>query len=463
MSDGDLKMHPLTYEQCTEFSASTDSAGRGFTTIMTMQMFNDDVTLEVDHITSTWAHVYASQNVMVLAEPANDWWWFWRNSGWEDATNIHAFDISDANHTTYTASGRVNGTVQDQFSMSEHEDSIRVASTSDVWGRWWMSTELDDNGEPVWTGPSNQVTVLQDDGSGELSQVGFVGGIAEGETIWSARFIGDRGYLVTFLNMDPLWVLDLSDPTNPYVMGELEVPGVSTYIHPVDESTLLTIGIAGGEDGTGLDWSTTQISLFDVSDPNAPTLSDSISLTPAYTDESCEEIRSCGWSWSYSEATYEHKAFTYWAPEGLLAVPLSTHRYVYDQIEIDGRIYSYSGYQFVSMLKMINVDAENGTLSTHGAVEHSGFYNEDGLSSWWSGTTSIRRSIFMGDYVYAFSAAGATVHRTDDLQLMVELELPGNEPVSYGYVGEPVAVNAEGDGEVGESPTTEDDRGDDDA
>jgi hypothetical protein len=69
----------------------------------------------------------------------------------------------------------------------------------------------------------------------------------------------------------------------------------------------------------------------------------------------------------------------------------------------------------------------------------------------------------MGDYVYAFSAAGATVHRTDDLQLMVELELPGNEPVSYGYVGEPVAVNAEGDGEVGESPTTEDDRGDDDA
>jgi hypothetical protein len=112
---------------------------------------------------------------------------------------------------------------------------------------------------------------------------------------------------------------------------------------------------------------------------------------------------------------------------------------------------------------MINVDAENGTLSTHGEVEHSGFYNEDGLSSWWSGTTSIRRSIFMGDYVYAFSAAGATVHRTDDLQLMVELDLPGNEPTSYGYVGEPVAVDAEGDVEVAESSTTEDERDDDDA
>ncbi|HJO85039.1 MAG TPA: beta-propeller domain-containing protein, partial [Candidatus Thalassarchaeaceae archaeon] len=155
------------------------------------------------------------------------------------------------------------------------------------------------------------------------------------------------------------------------------------------------------------------------------------------------------------------KAFTYWAPESLLAVPLSTHRYVYDEIEIDGRVYSFSGYQFVSMLKIINVDAENGTLLTHGDVEHSGFYNEDGLSSWWSGTTSIRRSIFMGDYVYAFSAAGATVHRTDDLQLMVELEIPGNEPDSY-YFGEPQIVDAV-DGEAVEPSSTEDEPADDEA
>ena len=144
----------------------------------------------------------------------------------------------------------------------------------------------------------------------------------------------------------------------------------------------------------------------------------------------------CGWSWSYSEATYEHKAFTFWAPESLLAVPLSTHRYVYDEIEIEGKVYSHYGYEYVSMLKMINIDTENGTLSNHGEVEHSDFYNEEGLSSWWSGSTSIRRSLFMGDYVYAFSAGGATVHRTTDLHVMVELELPGNEPVEYNYVFE---------------------------
>tara|TARA_B100000945_G_scaffold318516_1_gene323555 strand:- start:17899 stop:20301 length:2403 start_codon:yes stop_codon:yes gene_type:complete len=435
--------HPLTYEQCTEFSASSDSAGRGFTTIMTIQMLSDEVSLEVDHITSSWAHVYSSEDTLVLAEPANDGWWFWRNSEWEDATNIHSFDISDANHTTYLASGRIDGTVNDQFSISEHDGAIRVASTSDNWWMWWRIAETDENGEPVWSGPTNQVTILMDDGEGNLSQTGFLGDIAEGETIWSARFVGDRGYLVTFMNIDPLWVLDLSDPYNPIVLGELHVPGVSTYIHPVDENNLLTIGIAGGEDGLGLDWSTTQVSLFDVSDTSSPELSDTIPLTPAYTDQNCEDIRNCGWSWSYSEATYEHKAFTFWAPESLLAVPLSTHRYVYDEVELDGRVYYYSGYQYVSMLKMIEVDTENGTLSNHGEVEHSGFYNEDGLSNWWSGTTSIRRSVFMGDYVYAFSSGGATVHRTYDLQIMVELELPGNEPYGFSEVDSIEAEPAE--------------------
>ena len=91
------------------------------------------------------------------------------------------------------------------------------------------------------------MTILNPDGSGNLDQIGLVDGIADGERIWSARFIGDRGYLVTFETIDPLWVLDLSDPYEPVILGELEVPGVSTYIHPVNENTLLTIGIGPGK------------------------------------------------------------------------------------------------------------------------------------------------------------------------------------------------------------------------
>ncbi|MEE3316013.1 MAG: beta-propeller domain-containing protein [Candidatus Thermoplasmatota archaeon] len=456
-----LFQHPISSGDCSEYSASADSAGRGFSTIMTIELLGDESQMELDHITSSWAHVYASQDVMVLAEPANDWWWFWRNFGWDDATNIHVFDISDPSETTYVASGRVSGTVQDQFSISEHNGVIRVATTEDAWGRWWLETD-------EWTGPNNNVFTLAasecmipegcDDESSEMVQIGHVGDIAPGERIWSARFVGERAYLVTFQNIDPLWVIDLTNPTNPVILGELEVPGVSTYIHPVDSNTLLTIGIGPGPDGLGLDWSVTQVSLFDVSDPTNPTLADSLQLSPSYEDEDCDEW-GCGWSWSYSEATYEHKAFTYWAPEQLLAVPLSTYRYTYDEIEIDGRTYTYSGYEFVSTLELIDVDAENGTLSTHGMVNHSEFYNEDGLSGWWSGSTSIRRSIFMGDYIYAFSAAGASVHRTDDLTSMVELEIPGyDEPETYYYESEGEVESEDSmdsDKEEGESATVE--------
>ena len=457
-----LFQHPTASEDCSEFSASADSAGRGFSTIMTIELLGEESEMQLDHITSSWAHVYASQDVMVLAEPANDWWWFWRNFGWDDATNIHVFDISDPSETTYVASGRIDGTVQDQFSISEFNGVIRVATTEDAWGRWWLEETEE------WTGPTNNVFTLAvaecmipegcDNESSEMIQLGHVGNIAPDERIWSARFVGDRAYLVTFEIIDPLWVIDLTNPNNPVILGELEVPGVSTYIHPVDADTLLTIGIGPGPDGLGLDWSMTQVSLFDVSDPTNPTLADSLQLSPAYQDDQCDEW-GCGWSWSYSEATYEHKAFNYWAPEQLLAVPLSTYRYIYEQIEFEDKTYTYSGYEFVSTLELINVDAENGTLSAHGMVNHSEFYNDDGLSGWWSGSTSIRRSIFMGDYIYAFSAAGASVHSTDDLTSMVELELPGyDEPEVYYYETEDeVESESSADPDEGdeESPTVE--------
>ena len=136
----------------------------------------------------------------------------------------------------------------------------------------------------------------------EGESFGLVGESGSGKSTLASVLLGSPEYVVTkgsirFKGDDITdWSADVRGKAGLFLAFQypLEVPGVSTYIHPVDESTLLTIGIAGGEDGTGLDWSTTQVSLFDVSDPNAPTLSDSIPLTPAYTDENCEEIRSCG-------------------------------------------------------------------------------------------------------------------------------------------------------------------------
>jgi len=430
----------LSSDNCSEFSASPETTVRGLTTIMTMKMFEDDIEFEVDHITSRWAHVYSSGNTLLLAEPTADWWWFWRNNDFEDSTNIHAFDISDSNSTSYLGSGRVSGTVQDQFSMSEFQGSIRIASTSDAWGRWWLDGELDEDGEPIFSGPTNQVTILQYEGEdcitspcNLLNQVGIIENIAPNETIWSARFVGEKGYLVTFENVDPLWVIDLSNPLDPQILGELEIPGVSTYIHPVDENHLLTIGIGPGEDGLGLDWSTTQVSLFNVSDPSNPLLSDVQVLSPGYVDQNCEDIRSCGWSWSWSEANYEHKAFTYWGPEEMLAVPLSTYRSTWQINEFGENTYDY---EYVSTLKMINVDIENESLSLHGSANHSDFYNSDESNSWYGSQTSIQRSIFMGEFIYSFSALGAAVHKIDDMSVQVELNLPGHHLNNYYYVQE---------------------------
>ena len=141
-SDGTYSTIPVYSEDCGEFSASQNSSVRGLTTIMTMKLLGEETEFEIDHITSRWAHVYSSGNTLLLAEPVADWWWFWRNNDFEDATNIHAFDISDSNSTSYLGSGRVSGTVQDQFSMSEFQGSIRIASTSDAWGRWWLDGEV---------------------------------------------------------------------------------------------------------------------------------------------------------------------------------------------------------------------------------------------------------------------------------------------------------------------------------
>jgi hypothetical protein len=407
-SDGEITTHPLAADTCDDFVTSEDSTSRSFTSIFTLDLMASDFSFEADHLMTNWAQVYASQDVLVIAESANDWWWFWGNDDFTEATNLHTFDISNAGTTLYTGSGRINGTVLDQFSLSEYEGTLRVATTTGQWGRWWMADP-----EPM----ENHVVTLQPGfdpitGTKVLNQVGHVGGIAEGESIWSTRFVGDTCYMVTFRNMDPLWTIDVSDAANPAIIGELEVPGVSTYIHPMGDDYLLTIGIPpANEDGTGLDWSSVQVSQFNVSNLSSPTLLNKQLLSPVDEDDG-----DYSWNWGWSEATYEHKAFQYWAPKGMLAVPMST--FTYDSAYVNGQY--YSRYIYVSQLMLINaVPGEN--LSIYGTIDHSDFYNNHENYYW--GQSSIRRTIFMGDFVYAISAAGVTAHNLTTLNETASVQI----------------------------------------
>ena len=399
---------------CQNFAAASDSTGQGITSVITLDLLEENFSFNADHVLSNWATVYASGDVMVMAETSQDSWWFWGDevSDYQEMTNLHVFDISNPGQTDYIASGRINGTILDQFSLSEYNGNIRVCSTTGQWGRWWM-----DDPEPML---SHVFVLGLNADETEYEVIGKVGDIAPNESIWSARFIADKAYIVTFRNIDPLWTIDLSEPTNPRIIGELKIPGVSTYIHPVGDTHLLTIGIAG--DDEGLDWGVTQISFFDVSDFSNPILESELKLNPAPNGEN-------GWSYSHSEATYEHKAFQYWENDGLLAIPMSTSRWVENSIMEDGKEYNYYGYEYVSKLMLINATPEQPLEIYNENIDHSSYYGS--RYSWDS--PDIKRSIFMGggDYIYAISEKAITAHNVATMEKTGSVELPSDKKPIY--------------------------------
>jgi hypothetical protein len=166
------------------------------------------------------------------------------------------------------------------------------------------------------------------------------------------------------------------------------------------------------ETGLGLDWSKIQVSLFNVSDPTAPTRSAVLNASPLL------DPNEQGWSWSWSEATYEHKAFQYW--NGQLAIPLSTYRY--NQQDWN--------YEFVS--KLVIIDVGEDTLTINGTIDHSDFYNRGDSDYYW-GEYNVRRSIFMGDYIYAISAGGVTATNLTTMEQSSAVELTPDYYYNYYY------------------------------
>ena len=205
----------------------------------------------------------------------------------EFRTNIHRFDISDPSGAVYTASGSVPGEIHNQFALSEHAGHLRVVTTTG--DRW--STESES-----W------VRVLAES-DGQLTEVGSVGDIGRGERVQSVRFAGDVGYVVTFRQVDPFYTVDLSNPSEPAVIGELKIPGFSSYLHPIGDGLVLGVGSDADDSGrvTGA-----KVSLFDVSDLADPR------EVAVWTAPS-------GWN----NIGWDHRAFLWWAPERLAVIPVT--------------------------------------------------------------------------------------------------------------------------------------------
>jgi uncharacterized secreted protein with C-terminal beta-propeller domain len=250
--------------------------------------------------------------------------------------------------------GEVPGQILNQFSLGEYEDVLRIATNSGTWG----------------AGSLNNVYCLKVIGS-RLEIIGKLEGLAPGEDIYSALFIGTRGFLVTFVKIDPLFTIDLSDPYNPIALGELKVPGYSDYIHPMDENHLITIGKDAIMDNGFAWYQGLQLSIFDVSDFENPLL--------LYK----ELIGDRGTS---SEAEYNHKAFTFWAEENLLAIPVD----LYEHEALPVNPYDWGTYKF-SGLYVYRVTVENG-------FEYLGRINTD-ISTYYY--NDWLRGLFINNDVYA--------------------------------------------------------------
>lgn len=205
----------------------------------------------------------------------------------EPTTELHAFDTTADDRTSYLGTGSVRGYVYGRWALSAHEGHLRVATTlSPMWG------------DPAQS--SSSLTVLAER-DGALIETGRVDGLGLTERIYAVRYFGDLATVVTFRQTDPLYVLDLADVTAPKVLGELKIPGFSTYLHPVGDDKLLGIGQDADDSGrvTGF-----QVSLFDLSDRTAPVQLDRLSLGQGF-----------------SPASDDARAFSYDPSRGLGAMP----------------------------------------------------------------------------------------------------------------------------------------------
>ena len=296
---------------CDDVSYPSEFAGLGLLSVLTIDLEQGLPAVDTDAVMTDGETVYASASSLyvatpTVAKPPTD-----VIAAITDGvigrsapevmpvmpageTAIHRFGISEPEGAAYSASGEVKGRLLSQFAMSEHDGYLRVAATEgDSWAEGPGESE-------------SAVTVLAADGD-ELRQVGKVSGLGRGEEIQAVRFIGERGYVVTFEQTDPLYVIDLSDPAAPRNTGELKMPGFSAYLHPVADGLLLGIGQDGTQDGllTG-----SQASLFDVSDATDPARVAELALSEGL---------------GQSEAEWDHHAFLY-APElGLAVVPVSEY------------------------------------------------------------------------------------------------------------------------------------------
>jgi uncharacterized secreted protein with C-terminal beta-propeller domain len=354
--------------ECSSVSRPAQYSGAATLTVLSFDLgasslgSGEPVTLVADG-----DNVYANGPSMYIANDQR-WQVMWR---WERTnvqppkpqTQLYKFDISGTGKPRFLAAGEVDGWLLNQYSMSEWDGRLRVATTL---GQPW-----DRSGSTEST-----VYVLGVEGR-ELTLQGKVGGLGKGERIYAVRFIGTTGYVVTFRQTDPLYTIDLRDPKSPKVLGALKINGYSAYLHPAGDGRLIGIGQDANDQGRVQG---TQVSLFDVRDLANPTRVGQFKVSN-----------------SHSEAEFDPHAFLYWEPTGLLVVPL----------------YTYQNDRQKQGALVLSV--RDSTITEAGLVSHPNTRN---------GRQQIRRSLIINQTLWTVSDSGLKANDMTTLSETAWLPFP---------------------------------------
>ena len=347
-----------------------------FTTIVAMNV--QDITEEPTNKTillGGTSCMYVSLNNIYITFPKGE------------STLVYRVHIKDEN-IEIAAQGEVPGYVLNQFSMDEHEDYFRIATTTGHVARILDQATSE-----------NHVYVMDMN----LTIVGNTGDLAPGERIYSARFMGDRCYLVTFKKVDPLFVIDLSEPTNPTVLGKLKIPGYSDYLHPYDEDHIIGVGkeAVEADEGDFAWYQGVKISLFDVSNVSSPEQIANYTIGDRGTD---------------SPVLSDHKAFLFDKSRNLLVIPVQV-------AEVDETQYpegvppNAHGTLVWQGAYVFNITVTDG-LVLRGNITHQ----EDGMDIWeisyW-----VNRMFYIENVLYTVSDKKIKLNSLEDLAPLKEVEL----------------------------------------
>lgn len=382
--------------RCGDVVYPPDMFPEQFVVLASFDLTSGKPVIQKDVFLGSSENVYASQQALYLAgteyeqQPVGIFAPK-RFSESDEKTKVQVFDLKK-NGVAYRGELSAPGHILNQFSMDEHEGVFRIATTKGQANREGMGT-------------ANNLYFF-DQG---LEQIGALEDLAPGETIYSARFLGDRVYLVTFQKVDPLFVIDARDPKNPTILGKLKIPGYSDYLHPYDETHLIGIGkdAVPSEQGNFSWYQGVKIALFDVSNPEAPKELQSVIIGDRGTD---------------SYALHDHKAFLFSRSKNLLVLPILLATIPEEQKQQNAPTVSgdyVSQGAFVFRLTRENGFEEQGRI-THvtdeSTFKKSGYFYPGDM-------TSVQRSLYVDDVLYTVSKGAIKANRLGDLTELGSLSL----------------------------------------